>query len=64
MSGAVITGAFVMASVGAFYLLCGKYVEHGRIFVAAGVVAGCIFSILQLFPPETPRAGWLRSISR
>jgi cytochrome d ubiquinol oxidase subunit I len=50
MSGAAITGAFVMASVGAFYLLCGKYVEHGRIFVKLGVVAGCVFSILQLFP--------------
>lgn len=50
MSGAAITGAFVMASVGAFYLLWGKHVEHGRIFVRIGVVAGCVFSILQLFP--------------
>ncbi len=50
MSGAVITGAFVMAAVGAFYLLGRKYVEHGKIFVRVGVVAGCIFSILQLFP--------------
>jgi cytochrome d ubiquinol oxidase subunit I len=50
MSGAAITGAFVMASVGAFYVLWGKYEEHGRIFVRTGVVAGCIFSILQLFP--------------
>jgi cytochrome bd ubiquinol oxidase subunit I len=50
MSGAVITGAFVMASVGAFYLLWGKFEEHGRIFVRVGVVAGMIFSVLQLFP--------------
>ena len=50
MSGAVITGAFVMASVGAFYLLWGKFVEYGRIFVRVGVVAGLIFSVLQLFP--------------
>jgi cytochrome d ubiquinol oxidase subunit I len=50
MSGAVITGAFVMASVGAFYLLWGKFEEHGRIFVRVGVVAGLIFSVLQLFP--------------
>jgi cytochrome d ubiquinol oxidase subunit I len=50
MSGAAITGAFVMASVGAFYLLWGRHVEHGRIFVRTGVVAGCIFSVLQLFP--------------
>src|SRR5450631_665738 len=50
MSGAAITGAFVMASVGAFYLLWGKYTGHARIFVKVGVIAGCIFSILQLFP--------------
>ena len=39
-----------MASVGAFYLLWGKFEAHGRIFVRVGVVAGLIFSILQLFP--------------
>ena len=50
MSGAVITGAFVMASVGAFYLLWGQFQEHGRIFVKVGVLAGLIFTILQLFP--------------
>ena len=50
MSGSVITGAFVMAAVGAFYLLARRFVEHGRIFVKVGVAAGCIFSILQLFP--------------
>jgi cytochrome bd ubiquinol oxidase subunit I len=50
MSGAGITGAFVMASVGAFYLLARKHEEYGRIFVGTGVVAGLIFSVLQLFP--------------
>jgi cytochrome bd ubiquinol oxidase subunit I len=50
MSGAVITGAFVMASVGAFYLLWGKFEAHARTFVRVGVVAGLIFSVLQLFP--------------
>jgi cytochrome d ubiquinol oxidase subunit I len=50
MSGAVITGAFVMASVGAFYLLWEKFEAHARIFVRLGVVAGLIFSVLQLFP--------------
>lgn len=50
MSGAVITGAFVMASVGAFYLLASKHVEHAKVFVRLGVAAGCVFSILQLFP--------------
>jgi cytochrome d ubiquinol oxidase subunit I len=50
MSGAAITGAFAMTAVGAFYLLSGNWAEYGRIFVKVGVIAGCIFSILQLFP--------------
>jgi cytochrome d ubiquinol oxidase subunit I len=50
MSGAGITGAFVMASVGAFYLLARRHEDHGRIFVRVGIVAGCLFSIVQLFP--------------
>jgi cytochrome d ubiquinol oxidase subunit I len=50
MSGAVITGAFVMASVGAFYLLWGKFEDYGRIFVRLGVAAGLLASLLQLFP--------------
>lgn len=50
MSGAVITGSFVMAAVGAFYLLERKHEEQARIFVRVGVIAGVIFSILQVFP--------------
>ncbi len=50
MSGAVITGAFVMAAVGAFYLLSGKHLEQGRLYVKTGVIAGLICSVLQLFP--------------
>ena len=50
MSGAVITGVFVMASVGAFYLLWGNFQEYGRIFLRVGVTAGLVATILQLFP--------------
>jgi cytochrome bd ubiquinol oxidase subunit I len=50
MSGAVITGAFVMTAVGSYYLLEGKFVEHARQFVRIGVIAGVIFSVLQIFP--------------
>jgi cytochrome d ubiquinol oxidase subunit I len=50
MSGAVITGSIVMASVGAFYLLWGKFEAHARIFLRVGVISGLIFSVLQLFP--------------
>jgi cytochrome d ubiquinol oxidase subunit I len=50
MSGAVITGAFVMSAVGAFYLLEEKFAEHGRLFLRVGVTAGVIFSVLQILP--------------
>ena len=50
MGGALITGAFVMSSVGAFYLLWGKYQDYGRIFVRVGVSAGLVATVLQLFP--------------
>jgi cytochrome d ubiquinol oxidase subunit I len=50
MSGAVITGAFTIAAVGAFYLLEGKFTEFGRVFLRVGVTAGIIFSIMQIFP--------------
>jgi cytochrome d ubiquinol oxidase subunit I len=50
MTGAVVTGAFVMAAVGAFYLLEGNRREYGRIFVKVGVIAGVIASIVIIFP--------------
>jgi cytochrome d ubiquinol oxidase subunit I len=50
MSGAMITGAVVLASVGAFYLLGHSFEDYGRIFVKLGVIAGLIFSVVQLFP--------------
>jgi cytochrome d ubiquinol oxidase subunit I len=50
MSGAVITGSFVMAGVGAFYLLERKHEQQARIFVRVGVIAGLIFSAIQIFP--------------
>ena len=50
MSGAMITGVFVMSAVGAYYLLEGRFQEYGRIFLRVGVIAGVIFCILQIFP--------------
>src|SRR5207302_8310466 len=44
MSGAVITGAFVMAAVAAFYLLNHRSQEYGGIFLLEGVIAGFLFS--------------------
>jgi cytochrome d ubiquinol oxidase subunit I len=50
MSGAVVTGSFVMAAIGAFYLLEEKFTAHGRIFVRLGVIAGLISCCFQIFP--------------
>lgn len=50
MCGAMITGAFVMAAVGAFYLLEGQKETYGRIFLKVGIVAGLAACILQIFP--------------
>jgi cytochrome d ubiquinol oxidase subunit I len=50
MNGAVITACFVMAAIGAYYLLAGEHVEHGRLFVRLGVVVGVIATVVQLFP--------------
>jgi cytochrome d ubiquinol oxidase subunit I len=50
MGGAVVTGSFAMAAVGAFYLLSGRQVEYGRRFLRAGVIAAALASLLQLFP--------------
>jgi len=50
MSGAVITGAFVMAAVGAFYVLGKRHQDCGRIFVRTGVIAGIIACVFQIFP--------------
>jgi cytochrome d ubiquinol oxidase subunit I len=50
MCGALITGAFVMAAVGAYYLLEDKFLDSGRAFLRVAVVAGVLACILQIFP--------------
>jgi len=50
MGGAVITGALVMAAVGAFYLLSEKHIQQGQIYVRVGVIAALIASLSQVMP--------------
>jgi len=50
MGGAFVTGAFAVASLGAFYVLSKKQVEYGKLFLKAGVIAACVGSIWMLFP--------------
>ena len=42
MTAAVATGSFVMAGVGAFYLLSKQYTEYAKTFLRIGVTGGAI----------------------
>jgi len=46
----VVTASFVVASVGAFYLLSKKHAAHAKLFLKVGVVAGAVAAILVAFP--------------
>ncbi len=54
MTGAVVTASFVMAAVGAFYLLEGRFLsgdaDYCRMFLKVGVIAGLISTIVIIFP--------------
>lgn len=50
MNGALVTGCFVVASVGAFYLLSGQHEEDARRFLKVSVVVGAVATVLQVFP--------------
>ncbi len=50
MVAAVVTGAFVMAAVGAWYVLQGRALAASRRFLTLGVVAGLTASVLVAFP--------------
>ena len=50
MCGALVTGVFVMAAVGAYYLLEGKFVEEGARVSARGVIVGVIACVAADFP--------------
>ena len=57
MMGAVQTGCFTMASVGAYYLLENKHRSYGEIFLKTAVITGVIASLLQLFPTGDSQGG-------
>jgi cytochrome d ubiquinol oxidase subunit I len=50
MCGAVVTAAFVMSAVGAFYLLDNRSRAFGEIFLRVGVIAGILSCAIQIFP--------------
>ncbi len=49
-SAAVVTGSFVVAGVGAYYLLAQKHTGPGRLFLRNGLLTGAVASFLLLFP--------------
>ena len=50
MSGAGITGAFVMAAIGAYYLFSKKHLDQAKIYICTGGVSGVLFSIVPTVP--------------
>ena len=48
--GALVAGGFVVAGIGAYFLLAKRDESYGRSFVFAGVVVAALFSILTVFP--------------
>jgi cytochrome bd ubiquinol oxidase subunit I len=50
MIASVVTGSFVVAALGAFYLLSGRHHEYARTFLRLGVVAGTIAMVLLIIP--------------
>ncbi|MFB9054770.1 cytochrome ubiquinol oxidase subunit I [Formosa undariae] len=49
-AGSMVTSSFVVAGIGAFYLLNNKHHEFGKLFVKTGVIFGLISSLLVAFP--------------
>jgi len=49
-AASIVTSSFVVAAIGAFYLLNNKHSEYGKLFVKTGVIFGVISTILVAFP--------------
>ncbi|HTU69594.1 MAG TPA: cytochrome ubiquinol oxidase subunit I [Candidatus Baltobacteraceae bacterium] len=50
LCAALVAGGFVVAGIGAYYLLSNRENALGRRFVDAGVIVALIFSLLVIFP--------------
>ena len=46
----VVTSSFVIACIGAFYVLRNKNVDHGKLFLSTGIMFGLVSSLLLAFP--------------
>lgn len=50
MIGSVVTAVFVMAAIGAYYLLVGHHRQYGKEFIRLAVVVGLPAAVLLAFP--------------
>lgn len=50
MIGAAVTGSFVVAGIGAFYLLSGKHLPYAKKFLQVATITGATASVLLAFP--------------
>ena len=50
LCGAILTGGFIVAGIGAYYLLSRRDEAFGRRFVRSGAIVGFIFSLLIVYP--------------
>jgi cytochrome d ubiquinol oxidase subunit I len=50
LTGALVAGAFVVAGIGAYYLLARRETALGRRFVRCGTIAGFVFAAVAAFP--------------
>ncbi len=49
-AASMVTSSFVVASIGAFYLLIKKHTEYGELFLKTGVLFGAISTLLVIYP--------------
>ena len=61
MVGTTITASFVMASIGAFYLLRGEHVIAARRFLSVAVVVGAVAGVLAAHPAADPLLSAMRA---
>ena len=50
LAGALVAGGFVVAGIGAYYVLAQRDVDYGKRFLRAGVIVALLFSMLAVFP--------------
>ena len=50
MIASVVTASFVMAGLGAFYLLAKRSFKYGAVFIRVGVIAGLAATLIMVFP--------------